>query len=175
LCQRNDTGTQHDNNDDSGKRLRRGQGLVPVVPKLKHALASIENAPSPLKIRSVERTASAAKNAMLRFVARVLIARQHDLRRTYIDAATIRTPVYRAKVDYRSPLHAGGGVKISMAEEGAVWGWVCRSAVRSLTPMTAAYGLPRTSPRAPSFSLCCSPTVRRLLVLHEESNPTKRA
>ena len=36
----------------------------------------------------------------------------------------------------------------------------------------AGCGLPRTNPRAPSFSLCCSPTVRRLLVLHEESNPT---
>src|SRR5260370_41721021 len=38
--------------------------------------------------------------------------------------------------------------------------------------MTAGCGLPRTNPRAPSFRLCCSPTVRRLLVLHEESNPT---
>src|SRR5260370_42600048 len=54
----------------------------------------------------------------------------------------------------------------------AVWGWVCRSAVRSLRPMMAGCGLPRTNPRAPSFSLCCSPTVRRLLVLHDESNPT---
>jgi hypothetical protein len=36
----------------------------------------------------------------------------------------------------------------------------------------AGCGLPRTNPRAPSFSLCCSPTVRRLLVLHGESNPT---
>src|SRR5260370_22009799 len=49
----------------------------------------------------------------------------------------------------------------------AVWGWVCRSAVRSLRPMMAGCGLPRTNPRAPSFSLCCSPTVRRLLVLHD--------
>src|SRR5260370_35020537 len=53
----------------------------------------------------------------------------------------------------------------------AVWGWVCRSAVRSLRPMMAGCGLPRTNPRAPSFSLCCSPTVRRLLVLHDESDP----
>jgi hypothetical protein len=53
---------------------------------------------------------------MLRFVARVLIARQHDLRRTDIEAATIRTPVYRAKVDYRSPLHAG--VMVSVADTG---------------------------------------------------------
>jgi hypothetical protein len=36
----------------------------------------------------------------------------------------------------------------------------------------AGCGLPRTNRRAPSFSLCCSPTVRRLLVLHDESNPT---
>jgi hypothetical protein len=36
----------------------------------------------------------------------------------------------------------------------------------------AGYGLSRTNPRAPSFSLCCSPTVRRPLVLHDESNPT---
>ena len=44
----------------------------------------------------VEGRASAAKNAMLHFVARVLIARQHDLCRTGSEAAT----VYRAKVDY---------------------------------------------------------------------------
>ena len=36
----------------------------------------------------------------------------------------------------------------------------------------AGCGLPRTNPRAPSFSLCYSPTVRHLLVLHEESTPT---
>src|ERR1700730_2411679 len=54
----------------------------------------------------------------------------------------------------------------------AVWGWVCRSAVRSLRPMVAGCGLPRTNRRAPSFSLCCSPTVRRLVVLHDESNST---
>jgi hypothetical protein len=44
--------------------------------------------------------AFATKNTMLHIVARVLIARQHDLCRTGIEAATIRTPVYRAKVDY---------------------------------------------------------------------------
>jgi hypothetical protein len=37
--------------------------------------------------------------------------------------------------------------------------------------MMAGCGLRRTNPRAPSFSLCCSPRVRRLLELHEESNP----
>ena len=36
----------------------------------------------------------------------------------------------------------------------------------------AGCGLPRTNPRAPSFSLCCAPTVRRLLVLRDESNRT---
>jgi hypothetical protein len=36
----------------------------------------------------------------------------------------------------------------------------------------AGCGLPRTSARAPSFSLRYSPTVGRLPVLHEESNPT---
>src|ERR1700716_4320160 len=53
----------------------------------------------------------------------------------------------------------------------AVWGWVWRSAVRSLRPMMASCGLPRTNPRAPSFSSCCVPTARRLLVLHDESDP----
>jgi hypothetical protein len=43
---RNSPRSHHDNNDDSGERLHRDQSLVPVVPKLKHALASIESAPS---------------------------------------------------------------------------------------------------------------------------------
>src|SRR5258708_24277819 len=38
--------------------------------------------------------------------------------------------------------------------------------------MMAGCGSPRTSPRAPSFSSCCSPTVRRLPVHPDESNPT---
>src|SRR5882757_7064778 len=54
----------------------------------------------------------------------------------------------------------------------AVWGWVWPSAGRSLRPMVAGYGLGRKNRRAPSFSLRRSLTVRRLLVLHEESNPT---
>src|ERR1700716_3996173 len=54
----------------------------------------------------------------------------------------------------------------------AVWGWACRSAVRSLRPMMASYGLPRTNPKAPFFSLCCPLTVRRLLVLYDKSNLT---
>jgi hypothetical protein len=37
--------------------------------------------------------ASATKNAMQRFVARVLTARQHDLCRTGVEAATVRTSV----------------------------------------------------------------------------------
>src|SRR3981081_2868250 len=37
--------------------------------------------------------------------------------------------------------------------------------------MMASCGLPRTNLKAPSFSSCCVPTARRLLVLHDESNP----
>ena len=44
LHQHDDASTHHDKNDDGGKRFYRGQGLVPVVPKLKHALTSIESA-----------------------------------------------------------------------------------------------------------------------------------
>jgi hypothetical protein len=54
---RNYGSAEHGNNDDGGKRLHRGQGFVPVVPKLKHAPASIEASP---------------------IVAHVSIARQHD-------------------------------------------------------------------------------------------------
>src|SRR5438093_839810 len=45
---------------------------------------------------------------MLRFVARILIARRHDLCGTRYWAATIRASVYRAKVDYghRPPVEA---------------------------------------------------------------------
>ena len=89
--QRNSPGSHQDNDDDSGKRLHRGQGVVPVVPKLKHALASIERAPTSDKYTLSKGGAFAHKNTMLRFVACVLIARQHDL---------CRTPAYRANVDY---------------------------------------------------------------------------
>jgi hypothetical protein len=41
-----------------------------------------------------------------------------------------------------------------------------------LRPMVAGCGLSRQNPRAPSLSFCCSLTVRRLLVLHDESNRT---
>jgi hypothetical protein len=54
----------------------------------------------------------------------------------------------------------------------AVWGWVCRSAVRSSRPMKAGCGLPRTSPRAPSFGLRCSQTAPHLLERYRERNPT---
>jgi hypothetical protein len=76
FCERNNASSHHDNNDDGGKRLHRGQGLVPAIPKLEHALVSSEIAPSR---KSIEGRACATENAMLRFVARVLIARQHDL------------------------------------------------------------------------------------------------
>src|SRR3981081_890572 len=66
---------------------------------------------------------------------------------------------------------SGSSIHCSL-QNRAVWGWACRSAVRSLRPMLASYGLPRTNPKAPFFSLCCSLTVRRLLVLYDESNLT---
>src|SRR6266700_1866554 len=53
----------------------------------------LESAPSTEKIPLSKERASAIKIAMLRFVARVLIARQHDLCRTGVEAATIRTPL----------------------------------------------------------------------------------
>src|ERR1700693_4802485 len=52
------------------------------------------------------------------------------------------------------------------------WGWACLFAARLSRHIMAGYGLSPTRPTVPSFNLCCSPTVRRLLVLHEESNPT---
>ncbi len=48
--ERNNASSHHDNNDDGGKRLHRGQGFVPVIPKLEHALVSVESAPSTEKI-----------------------------------------------------------------------------------------------------------------------------
>jgi hypothetical protein len=54
--------------------------------------ASVESAPSTEKIPLSKGRGSATENAMLRFVARVLIARQHDLCRTGVEAATIRSP-----------------------------------------------------------------------------------
>jgi hypothetical protein len=53
-----------------------------------------------VKIPLSKGRASATKNAMLRLVARVLIARQHGLCRADVEAITIRTPVF-AKVDCR--------------------------------------------------------------------------
>ena len=68
--QRNSAGSHQDDNDDSGKRLHRSQGVVPVVPKLKHALASIERAPTSNKMHSIERTCLSAQeyNATFRRV-----------------------------------------------------------------------------------------------------------
>ena len=90
--QRNSAGSHQDNDDDSGKRLHRGQGVVPVVPKFKHALVSIARVHTsdemqPVKCNLSKGRAFVHKNAMLRFVACVLIARQHDLCRTGIGAA----------------------------------------------------------------------------------------
>jgi signal transduction histidine kinase len=76
-----------------------------------------------------------------------------------------RTPELARKIS------SGYSIRCSL-QNRAAWGWVCRSAGRSSRPMMAGCGLPRTSPRAPSFSLCCVPTVRWLLVLDDESNPT---
>jgi hypothetical protein len=53
--------------------------------------------PAPIKSTLSKGRAFANKNTMLRFAARVLIARQHDL--CQIGAATFRTLAYRAKVD----------------------------------------------------------------------------
>src|SRR5258708_13930748 len=50
------------------------------------------------------------------------------------------------------------------------WGWACRFAARLSRHMMAGYGLSPTHPRAPSFSLSCSLTLRFLLVVHDESN-----
>jgi hypothetical protein len=57
LHQHDNASTHQDKNDDDGKRFHRGQGLVPAVPKLKHARTSIESArPAPRKSRCIERT-----------------------------------------------------------------------------------------------------------------------
>jgi hypothetical protein len=53
LREHDSASTHHDKNDDDSKRFHRRQGLVPVVPKLKHALASIESAPTTDKIHPV--------------------------------------------------------------------------------------------------------------------------
>jgi hypothetical protein len=90
--QRNSAGSHQDNDDDGGKRLHRGQGVVPVVPKLKHCAGPLSSVrPPAIKYTLSKGRAFTDKNTMLRFVACVLIARQHDL---------CRTPAYRAKVDY---------------------------------------------------------------------------
>ena len=48
--------------------------------------------------------ASATKNAMLRLVARVLIARQHGLCRAGVEAITIRTRIGKGRLSPRSAL-----------------------------------------------------------------------
>jgi hypothetical protein len=66
--QHDNASTHQDKSDDSGKRFHRGQGLVPVVPKLKHALTSTESARSALrKSQSVERTCLCERKWNVRF------------------------------------------------------------------------------------------------------------
>src|ERR1700716_336793 len=65
---------------------------------------------------------------------------------------------------------SGYSIHCSLQNRG-VGGWSCRSAVRSLRPMMAIYGLPRKTPKAPFFSLCCPPRVQHLPVRHDEINP----
>src|ERR1700738_545517 len=79
---------------------------------------------------------------------------------------------WRTTVEESAHKSSGGYSTHCSLQNRAVWGWVCRSAVRSSRPMMASCGLPRTNLKAPSFSSCCVPTARRLLVLHDESNPT---
>ncbi|MBP1095297.1 hypothetical protein [Bradyrhizobium diazoefficiens] len=69
----------HGNNDDGCQRLDRGQGPVPLVPKLNHVLASRESAPTIDKIRLQEERTGRSKKAMLLIVARFFSARQGDL------------------------------------------------------------------------------------------------
>ena len=45
LRQRNSASTYHDKYDDDGERFCHAQSLAAVIPKLKHALASIQSAP----------------------------------------------------------------------------------------------------------------------------------
>jgi hypothetical protein len=83
LYEHDNASTHQDKSDDGSKRFHRGQGLVPVVPKLKHALTSIESArPALRESQCVEGTCLCEPKCNLRFVARILIARQHDFCRT---------------------------------------------------------------------------------------------
>jgi hypothetical protein len=76
--ERNNTSGHHGNNDDGGKRLYRDEGFVPIVPKLSHAPAPLVAVNEKVLLWCREEV-FAPKNAMLRFVARVLIARQFPL------------------------------------------------------------------------------------------------
>jgi hypothetical protein len=56
--------------------------------------------PPAIKYTQSKGRAFARRNTMLRFVARVLIARQHNLPYRYWGRATFRTPAYRS--DWRT-------------------------------------------------------------------------
>jgi hypothetical protein len=84
IRQHNNAGSNQDKDNDNRKRLHRGQSLVAAVPKFQHA-ASIESTPGTVKNPLAKGRASAGKNAMLRLVARVLIARQHGLCRAGVE------------------------------------------------------------------------------------------
>jgi hypothetical protein len=89
LNERKNASGHHGNNDDGCQRLDRGQGPVPLVPKLNHVLASRESAPTIDKICSRRRTNCAIKKAMLLIVARFFTARQGDLRGTDTQVARV--------------------------------------------------------------------------------------
>ena len=95
LNERKNASGHHGNNDDGCQRLDRGQGPVPLVPKLNHVLASRESAPTIDKICSPRRTNWAIKKAMLPIVARFFTARQGDLcgksKLTFIAEPELRT------------------------------------------------------------------------------------
>jgi hypothetical protein len=110
LRQRNSASTYHDKNDDDGERFCHAQSLAAVIPKLKHALASIQSAPSTEKISRCRK--HMPLRPMLRFVARGLIARQNDICRGGIEAASIRASVLSSEqiCGHRSCCRFGGYV-----------------------------------------------------------------
>jgi hypothetical protein len=93
-----DASHHHDNDNDDGKSVHRDQSLVSAVPKT--PACGLDRTPGTAKSLPSKTAAFVTKNAMLRFVARVLIARQHGLCRAGAEAITICTPVF-AKVGTR--------------------------------------------------------------------------
>jgi hypothetical protein len=111
LYEHDNASTHQDKSDDGGKRFHRGQGLVPVVPKLKHALTSIESArPALRKSQCVERTCLCEQKCNLPFVAR-----QHDLCRTAWGAPAMlsRSSSGRPLPRPSRPGLAGGGILLA--------------------------------------------------------------